>query len=282
VPAGAGCYWCRIMTGRDAATTSGLRITRAAVGPGAPGGVLETWYLDKARGNALDEALIEALLAAVAGAAGDPAVRGVLLASAHPKLFCPGLDLVALAAYDRPAMTRYLEKFARLIVTLYALEKPVVAALSGHAVAGGCILSLCADWRVLRRGGVQVGLNEVRVGVPMPWPVAVLLRASVSPRLLARVGLLGRNFADDEAVAVGLADEVAPAEGFAAACRERLVEFADKEPVALNLTKRYLRAPTVAAMVQRDGDAAAEFLDAWFSPTTQARIQGVVASLTRA
>ena len=97
--------------------------------------------------------------------------------------------------------------FGVTVWALYGLAKPVVAAVSGAAVAGGCILALCADYRVLRRGA-PIGLNEVKVGVPLPWSVTRLLRASVPPQALARIALLGRNFADEEALGVGLADEL--------------------------------------------------------------------------
>src|SRR4030095_13422250 len=110
------------------------------------------------------------------------------------------------------------------------LRKPVVAAIGGHAVAGGCILALTADYRVLRRGGVQMGLNEVKVGVPLPWSVAVLLRASVPPTSLTQVALLGRNFADDDAVAIGIVDQLGGARRVGDFCRARLEEFADKDP----------------------------------------------------
>jgi enoyl-CoA hydratase/carnithine racemase len=241
-------------------------------------GAFEVWRLSKPRGNAIDEPLVDDLVAACARAAGDAALRGVLLASAHDRLFCPGLDLVALAALDRAGMDAFVRKFAHLIVTLYAFPPPLVAAVAGHAVAGGCILALCADWRVLRPGA-QVGLNQGRVGVPMPWPVTALLRATLPPPMLTRVALLGRNYESAEAVAAGLADEVHEADGFEPFCLQRLAEFAEKEPRALRLTKRYLRAPTVAAMQPSDDSLVAEFLDAWFSPPTQARIQAVVASL---
>ena len=113
---------------------SGVRIERD--------GRMAVLRLDKARGNAIDEPLVLALAEAAAELARDDGVGGVLLASAHPKLFCPGLDLVALAAYDRPAMERFMESFAVTVWALYGLAKPVVAAVSGAAVAGGCILAL--------------------------------------------------------------------------------------------------------------------------------------------
>ena len=91
-----------------------------------------------------------------------------------------------------------------LIGALYALPKPLVAAVTGAAVAGGCILALTADHRILGQGS-PIGLNEVRVGVPLPWWVLTLLRASISPSALTRAALLGDNYTDEEALAVGLA-----------------------------------------------------------------------------
>jgi enoyl-CoA hydratase/carnithine racemase len=93
-------------------------------------------------------------------------VRGVLLCSAHPKLFCPGLDLLSLESYDAPALTRFMLRFAEMVWALFDLPKPLVAAVSGHAVAGGCILALTADERILRQGA-SIGLNEVKIGVPL-------------------------------------------------------------------------------------------------------------------
>lgn len=236
--------------------------------------------LDKPRGNAIDEELIGDLSAACAELSRDDGLRGVLLASAHPKLFCPGLDLVSLFGYDRRGMQRFMTAFSEAVLALFALEKPVVAAVSGHAVAGGCILALTADMRLLRRGA-QIGLNEVKVGVPLPWDVAVLLRHTVNPGALTRVALLGRNFADEEALEVGLADAVLEAEGFEAECSKRLFEFVDKQPWAVAATKRYLRAGALVEMRARQRELQAEWLDAWFSEETRGRIQEIVSGLTR-
>ncbi len=95
---------------------SGVRIERQ--------GRLAVLRLDKSRGNAIDEPLAEDLARAAAEVASDAGVRGVLLASAHPKLFCPGLDLVALAGYDRPSMERFMTSFA---VTVWALLRAAEA-----------------------------------------------------------------------------------------------------------------------------------------------------------
>jgi enoyl-CoA hydratase/carnithine racemase len=243
-------------------------------------GALVTLRLDKARGNAIDEALAEELVRICQELERDDGVRGVLFASAHPKVFCPGLDLVSLMAYDRPAMERFMGIFAEAVWALYALPRPIVAALSGHAVAGGCVLALTADERVLKRGGIQIGLNEVRIGLPLPWTVSVLLRTTVPRGALAAVALLGRNFADEEAVKVGLVDGLAPSTDFEETCLARLEEFADKDAVALRTTKAFLRRDVLSEMKAREGELMGAFLDAWFSEATRERLRQTVAALT--
>lgn len=243
-------------------------------------GALAILRLDKARGNAIDEPLAETLATAVAEIAADDSVRGAMLASAHPRVFCPGLDLVTLVEYDRPAMERFWSRFEEAAFTLFSLRKPLVAAIGGAAVAGGCILALTADLRLLRRGSA-IGLNEVRIGVPLPWWVVTLLRTSVSPAAHTQVALLGSNFTDEEARDAGLVHEVLPADGFEAAALARLEELASRDPVALGTTKAWLRHPALAEMQAGGAEHQAAFLDAWFSPTTQQWIRDTVASLTR-
>jgi enoyl-CoA hydratase/carnithine racemase len=251
---------------------SGVRIERQ--------GRLSVLRLDKARGNAIDAPLVEALIAGAGELAKDDSVGGVLLASAHPRLFCPGLDLVSLSGCDRKEMDHFMARFAEAVWALYGLPRPVVAAVSGPAVAGGCILALTADYRVLKRGA-PIGLNEVKIGVPLPWSVTLLLRATVHAPALSRIALLGSNFADDEALSVGLVDELAEAEGFETNALARLAEFVDRDPVAVATTKAWLREGVLAEMKAREAERRAVFVDRWFSESTQAWIHATVEALSK-
>jgi enoyl-CoA hydratase len=233
--------------------------------------------MSREHGNAINRELLEGLVRACGTAADDDRVRGLLLA-AGGKLFCPGLDLQELIELDRPAMTRFVALLGECIRSLYTFEKPLVAAIGGHAVAGGCVLALTADWRVLRRGAV-IGLNEVRVGVPLPYGVAQILRESVGREHLDAVALYGRNYSDDEALACGLAHELGDGDGFEARCLERLAELAEKNRPAFALTKRWLRAAATARLEMDQAGHDAAFVDAWFSPGAQERIRTVVAGL---
>jgi enoyl-CoA hydratase len=233
--------------------------------------------MEREHGNAINDALVESLVATLAAAESDSDIQGVLLTGGG-KLFSPGLDLTELAALDREAMERFMRRFSAAVLTLYTFPKPVVAVLHGHALAGGCVFALTADWRVLRRGAIT-GLNEVKVGVPLPFGVALIVREFVPKNKLTEVALLGRNFTDEAAVAAGLADELADAENVLSVSRERLEEFISKDASAFAVTKRYLRSPVVERIRANNRLLIPEWLDGWFSPGTRARIATIVAGL---
>ena len=239
-----------------------------------PIGVLR---MEREHGNAINEALVASLVATLAEAESDPEIRGVLLTGGG-KIFSPGLDLQELAVLDREAMERFMRRFSAAVLSLYTFPKPLVAMLQGHALAGGCVLALCADWRVLRRGA-STGLNEVKVGVPLPFGVALIVRDAVPKNRLTEVALLGRNYTDEAALAAGLADELADPASVEAVSRERLEEFIAKDASAFAVTKRYLRSPVVERIRANNRLLIPEWLDGWFSPGTTARIAAIVAGL---
>jgi enoyl-CoA hydratase len=236
-----------------------------------------TLRMERERGNAINAGTIEALTEAFGRAAEDPSVRAVLLTSGR-KLFSPGLDLSTLQAYDRPTMRAYMETFSVWLLALVDFPKPVVAAIGGHAVAGGLVLALTADWRILREGA-EIGLNEVKIGVPLPFGVARLLQDSVPPHRLAEIGLLGRNFSGQEALAAGLVHEVCDVTSFEEVCRARAEEFAAKDGAAFAATKRYLRSGAAEALRAADLLYMDEWLDCWFAEPARRRIEEIVSGL---
>ncbi len=238
---------------------------------------LATVRLHRRHGNAINLDMVDELTSTFRRLESDDAVRGVQLAAAG-KLFSPGLDLQELIELERGDMARFLERFNACILSLYTFAKPVVAAIHGHAIAGGCVLTLTADWRVLQHEKM-IGLNEVRVGVPFPFGVAMILRESVPQRHLEEIALYGRNYRGEEAANVGLVHEVHAAEGFEEHCGIRLESLANKDAAAFAITKRYLRAPTVERIMADEARLEVDFLDRWFSDTTRAKIRAIVDEL---
>ena len=235
--------------------------------------------LSRDRGNAIDDDVLDGLMKAFGEAEQDPGLQGVILTAAG-KLFCPGLDLVYLSAMDRSELGRFMEKFAACLLQMYSFPKPVVAALSGHALAGGYILSMTADWRILRTGAL-VGLNELKVGVPLPFGVSMILRDTVISPRLEEVALFGRNYKDEAALASSLVHELCEPDAMTARSVERLEEMTSKDLNSFAVTKHYLRSATVERIEASEAGYHNEFLDCWFSPGTQERIRNLLDRITR-
>lgn len=238
---------------------------------------LLTIRLGREHGNALNGGLLRSLAAAMRAADSDPGVRGVLLASSG-KIFCPGLDLQELTRLDREAMRGVMMAMSEALLSMLRLSRPLVAALHGHALAGGCVIALPADWRVLKRDAL-IGLNELKVGVPLPYGVTRLVQAEVPPSHVTDVALVGRNFQNEAALTAGLAHEIHAGDDVEAQALSRLADLASRDGTAFAATKKYLRAALVADIEAGDARAAGEFLDCWFSAPTRQRVEAIVAGL---
>ena len=233
--------------------------------------------LEREHGNSINGALIADLMAACQEAESDPQVRGVLL-TANGKLFSPGLDLRELYDLNRSEMCEFASHFNACILSLYTFSKPLVAGLQGHEIAGGCVLSMTADWRILEENSL-IGMNELKVGVAFPFGVAMILRDVVSRTKLEEVVLLGKNYHGSEALEAGLVHDVHAREGFEEFCLARLGEFCEKGDKAFAITKRYLRSATTERIRANDAQFIGDFLDSWFEDETRARIAAVVEKL---
>lgn len=168
--------------------------------------------LSKGITNAIDEALVEELSAALSEAANDSQVRGLVLSSSNSKFFSIGFDIPHL--YDLPIdeFVSFYDSFNALCMQLYSLPKPTVAAITGHAIAGGCILALCCDRRLIAEGRKLMGLNEVRLGVPVPFVAESILRQLISGRDARELLETGELYDPEKLLRIALADGIEPPE----------------------------------------------------------------------
>jgi enoyl-CoA hydratase len=165
--------------------------------------------------NPMQAGLLEELATLFDGLAANPAVRAAVIA-AEGRAFSAGLDLKRVPGLDRLGQRRLVDALNDCFGTLYAWPKPLVAAVNGHAIAGGLILALCADWRVaadVADVAMQVSLAEVRVGVTYPVAALEVARGELAPATARKLVLLGEVLDASTALAHGVFDEiVAPAE----------------------------------------------------------------------
>jgi enoyl-CoA hydratase len=226
------------------------------------GGAILELRLDRPPAHAISRSLLDELRARLDELERDPP-GAVVLSATGGRFFSAGLDLVELQDAGRAVLEEFLRDLEDAYLRLFRLPVPVVAAINGHAVAGGALLALTADRRIAARGQHVLGLTEVHAGLPLPSALFELARASIGPRHASEVFLEGRAYPPEEAVAVGLAHELVDAASLAAAAHSAAERLAGIAPAAFCRMKELLHAPAEAAIASKLGDGA--FLDAWFS-----------------
>ncbi|KRD30577.1 enoyl-CoA hydratase [Lysobacter sp. Root916] len=234
--------------------------------------------LARAPVNALNPSLCQDLRAALGQAIADGA-QGIVL-SGGPKVFSAGLDvphLLSLGA-DRDALMAAWQAFFDTALALAASPVPVVAALAGHAPAGGCVLALCCDYRVMASGPFRIGLNETQVGLVAPEGIQRLMRRVVGNYRAERLLVAGEMLDAEQALQAGLVDELTDIDNVATRARVWLEHLLALPRAAMLQTRLIARADLIEAM-QPQYIRLQHFIEAWYQPSTQGALQALVAKL---
>lgn len=244
--------------------------------------------LARAPVNALDPELCRDLCTAFDAAVADGADGVVLTAERRPDgpaVFSAGLDVPHLLSLgdDRARLRAAWEGFFEAARALAASPVPVVAAINGHAPAGGCVLALCCDYRIMAVGPdplkpLRIGLNETQVGLAAPEGVQRLLRRVVGAYRAERLLVAGEMVDTGRAFELGVVDEIAPIEEVsnrAVAWLTRLLAL----PRAAMLRTRAIARADVSAAMKPEHIALDAFLDDWYAPGTQQALHALVARL---
>ena len=201
---------------------------------------------------------------------------GAVVLTGGGRSFSAGVDLLRIVDGGGDYVREFLPALCAAARQVFAHPRPLVAAINGHAIAGGCLIGCAADRRLMVDGAAGIGVPELEVGVPFPAAALEILRYSVPTVEAQRLILSGRILAPAEALGVGLVDELAPAGELvehAVAAAQRLAAV----PLAsFALTKRQLRGPSLARL-DAEGEAIdRQVTDTWTSPEVLAAIAGYV------
>jgi enoyl-CoA hydratase/carnithine racemase len=247
-------------------------VLRTAYGP------VHELKLARAPVNALNPALCMDLCRAIDEAIADGA-RGLVL-SGGPKVFSAGLDVPFLVSLgeDRRALAAAWEQFFACARALAQAPVPVVAAIGGHAPAGGCVLALCCDYRVMASGPFRIGLNETRVGLAAPEGIQHLLRRVVGIHRAERMLLTGDLVDAEQALAIGLVDELTEIDAVAVRARAWLDDLLALPSAPVLKTRAIARQDLIDA-VQPGRIQLEPFIDDWYSADTQSGLRALMASL---
>jgi enoyl-CoA hydratase len=214
------------------------------------------------KANALDLDLCNALTTELE--AYRQSAAKALVVTGSGRIFSAGVDLVRVVNEGAPYLRAFLPAVSRAFETLFSLLKPVVAAVNGHAIAGGCVIACAADSRVMARAPGRIGIPELLVGVPFPVVPLEIMRFAAPSHVQALINR-GATLTPDDALGYGLVDAVVDPDRVVDEAMAVAESLAAIPAAAFALTKRQLREPVLERIhVGAALDAAVQ--DAWASP----------------
>lgn len=239
-----------------------------------PDGVRQV-ILHAGRGNALRSDLLAAVERAF-----DPreAPAGPVVLAAEGRSFCTGLDLESSFDLDRDGMRELMSLFHRALSAVLLWPAPVVAAVQGHALAGGALLALCADRRLMAHGSHRFGIHGVRLGVVYPQVAIEVLLWRLGRRKSEQLLYGGLLRPGHQALREGLVDELVESAELLDRAGEAALRLESGAPPAGGARTR-ITAPLAARLRVEDPDLAESWLDHWFAPGTRARLEAARESL---
>ena len=227
--------------------------------------------------NALNLELLHALRTTLAEVIAGGA-RGIVL-SGVPGMFSAGVDVPALLQMDHAGARAYWHEFFAAGADLACSPVPLAAALTGHSPAGGAVLALLCDYRVMAQGPYKIGLNEVQVGLTVPDCIQLALRRVVGAYRAERLLVAGAMVDAQEALACGFVDETTGIDQVTTRALRWMDELLALPAHAMLATRRLARADLIATYADVDALPLDDFLEGYFHPQTQATLQALVARL---
>jgi enoyl-CoA hydratase len=217
------------------------------------------------KANALDVEMSDALTARLDECLA-PSTRAVVI-TGQGRMFSAGVDLLRLLDGGAPYIRSLMPSLGRAFERLLDYPKPVVAAINGHAIAGGCVIACGADYRIMSSEAGRIGMPELLVGVPFPTVALEIVRAAV-PLHAQRLIYTGRTLSADEAFSQGVVDEVVAPGLLLEAAAHAAETLAARPPEAFALTKRQLRAPSMARVAESRARLDRTVEDLWCADST--------------
>ena len=236
--------------------------------------------IERPPANAINPDLVLALKDALDGFKSNDDINGVIL-KGRDGIFSAGLDITHLFPKDREYIENFWKDFSALLLRMFTYKKPLYSSIGGHCPAGGTVMVIMTDYRIMAEGKYVIGLNEVDVGLTVPCGIGSVFQYVIGARNAEDLLLKARLISPNEALRAGLVDELCDAENLLDVTLERIAVAASLFSPQQIETKRILREQTLL-IVEQNFDRDAEFiLDSWFSESGQKKLEALYNKLCR-
>jgi 3,2-trans-enoyl-CoA isomerase len=236
--------------------------------------------LNRGKSNAMDREMITELTDMLHNINNDDNIGGVII-SGREHFFSAGLDLIALYAYNEEEIRSFWKLFLDFTANIVAFKKPMVAAINGHAPAGGCVIGLACDARVMAEGKYIIGLNEVPVGIIVPDSIFQLYAFWLGKANASRSLLEGKLFSPEEALSIGLVDELVNPASIMTAAERRIRKYMAMESNTWQQSKLNIRKELIAASASDQSATLDTLLAQWWSPSSRSLLKMIIDNLQK-
>lgn len=236
--------------------------------------------LDRGKSNALNREMITELNEILNNIATDPNIAGVIITGKEP-FFSAGLDLIELYNYNEEEAESFWHLFLNFVANITAFKKPLVAAINGHGPAGGCVIALACDYRVMAEGKYIIGLNEVPVGIIVPNSIFNLYAFWIGSANASRSLLEGKLFNPEEALQIGLVDELVNPASILTAAERKIRKYMGMERNTWEQSKLSIRKDLIACTSADQSQALSLMLKQWWAPTTRNILKTIIDNLQK-
>ncbi|MGB2692595.1 MAG: enoyl-CoA hydratase/isomerase family protein [Thermodesulfobacteriota bacterium] len=230
--------------------------------------------INRPKVNALNDRLIVELRAAFQNAQSNDYINAVIL-TGEGSFFSFGFDVPEFVSYPKSSFESYVINYSELIKEIFMFPKPVIAALNGHAIAGGCVLALACDYRVMVSPKAKIALNEMTFGSSLFSCVTETLQYAVGNKNSEKIVYSGKMHSAQEALSLGLIDQIANEDQFSQLVSEVAQDFAGKDKTAFASIKKMLKQETLNRIESRERETISEFVDIWYSQDTRENLKKI-------
>lgn len=236
--------------------------------------------LDRGKANAINRQMVDELYTSFDVLEKDPDVKGVVI-SGKGEFFSAGLDVIELYQYNEQEINDFWMAFHGLAMRMFSFSKPLVAAITGHSPAGGCVLAVCADYRVMADGKYRIGLNEIPVGIVVPVSIFELYSFWLGNRKAYQFIMTGKLMTAPEALEAGLIDQMCSLSEVEQKAIEQMHVFLNFPAEVWRMSKQNLRSGLIQSLDKSPEDLFGATLKQWWAPETRQALAQVVASLKK-
>lgn len=225
--------------------------------------------LARGKVNAINGTLLDDINSELDRLERDGDVDAIVL-TGREKFFSFGFDVPELRAMSRTGLARFLARFTAMLLRIFTFHKPIIAAVNGHATAGGCMLIMACDFRVAEQGRAKIGLNEIDLGVSVFLGSAEMLRYWVGNRNAELILSEGTMYSVAQAESLGMIDETVAPDRLMDTAIAKATEFGGKPKAAYQALKALTRAGVTETIATGEEAARDAFIETWNTDEAQA------------